>query len=263
MAKLISYFDRISSERQRLLFLTYQSNLIVALIISIGVFAFLPSRLIVVRFLLSIFFFGFFGFSFHLLRKYFFNGYRKKLQRIKEIESISTDMEKRVEKIYQRFPKRYNGQQFKVAFSLQGRELPNFEETLAAGMLKESKEVFVTAFMKNNKAVRVTATIGREEVCFNSDDMGKWRYHLDRLKCDRILQYHNHPGTDNKTKPSYTDLHTTKKIKKHLGEHSGKLRSYIIYWNKIREWRVLEYDENGKCELTRWLDVSSARPDNS
>ena len=123
------------------------------------------------------------------------------------------------------------------------------EEALAVGMFRENKEVFVTAFMKDNKALRVTATIGREGYCFNSDDVSKWGYHIDRLNCDEILQYHNHPVTNNKTRPSPTDYFSTKKLKRMLGVHSTKIRSLIIYWNKIHEWRVLEYDDNRKYQI--------------
>lgn len=102
----------------------------------------------------------------------------------------------------------------------------------------EVKEVFVTAFMRNGVAVRVTASIGSAYRCSSADNPRRWPDHIRRLGWDEIRHYHNHPTMSNKTSPSETDYESYRKAKSLLGTHAPKLRSFIIYWNQIKEWRI-------------------------
>ena len=253
-----SYYDKISKDKLRLEFQTHNLNLISALLLAITIFIYLPSINIFLKAIISIATVFPLTILCHKIRSYFSNSYRDKIQRIKNNKAEIKALREKIEGVFQKYPWRDKGQQFKVAYSLTGKSLAKLEEALAVGMLREDKEVFVTAFMKKNKAVRVTATIGREGQCFNSDDVSKWGYHIERLNCDEILQYHNHPDTNNKTRPSPNDYFSTKKLKLILGTHSDKLRSLIVFWNEIREWRVLEYNENKKYEIIRAFDIKKA-----
>jgi len=252
----ISCFDRISKEKQKLEFQTTWINFTIAALLSLGFYLVISKLNILVEFFLFIISSMVFSFFFHKVRSFVSDKYKEKIDRIKWIDEKTIELRQQVDNIYSKYPSRKNGQQFKTAFSLVGKSLMKLEETLAAGMFKEGKEVFVTAFMKNNRALRVTATIGREGYCFNSDDLKKWSNHFNRLKCDEILQYHNHPVTNNSTKPSAVDCSTTRTIKNILGKNADKLKSLIIFWNQIAEWRVLEYDESGKYEIVRSLDAN-------
>ena len=82
------------------------------------------------------------------------------------------------------------------------------------------------------------------------------------MSCDEIRQYHNHPISSNHTHPSSIDHKTSKSLKGILGNHKDKLRSFIIYWNEIREWRIIEYDEGNKHWQQYEFDIA-AQPINS
>jgi hypothetical protein len=113
-------------------------------------------------------------------------------------------------------------------------------------MYREQREVFVTAFMRRGVAVRVTASIGSPYCCSAADNPARWRDHIERLGCDEIRQYRNHPVHNGSTSPSPTDVKISESLKVLLGPHNAKLRSLIICWNSIREWKVFEYDEAGR-----------------
>ena len=81
-------------------------------------------------------------------------------------------------------------------------------------------------------------------------------YSLVRQK-DEIRQYHNHPINNNHTRPSIVDHKTSESLKEILGKHKYKLRSFIIYWNEIREWRIMEYDEESKYRPQYEFDVAA------
>jgi len=190
-----------------------------------------------------------------MVRKTISKKYLDNWRVIKEIDSEIIDLRDGVEKIYSRYPKRSKGQQFKTAFQLKGKTLDNLEEALAVGLFKEQKKIFVTAFIKENKAVRVTATIGSANRCHNSDDIDKWPYYLEKMKCDEIRQYHNHPTTSNQTEPSGMDFFSSKKIVEKFQTKSA-FKSFIIYWNQIKEWRIMEYDHNKNFGVVKVFDVS-------
>ena len=182
--------------------------------------------------------------------------YKVKYFRIKELNRERRILAERMIALERQFPFRKKSQRFKTTFELNNKSLEDMEMRLGVGMRREGKEVFVTAFMKNGISRRVTASIGSAFRCSNSDNPRNWNRYIEEFGCDEILQYHNHPILNNRTEPSQQDFRTEMEIKSILGSNSSKLRSQIIYWNKIGEWRILEYDEKRNIRLVRVFDVS-------
>lgn len=186
-----------------------------------------------------------------------FVSYARMLSRAKEIEPELRSLRQTVDHIYEGYSRREKGQQFKQAFDLRGRSIASLEEALGVGMHFERNEIFVTAFITKGIATRVTASIGSAFKCSAADDPSRWREHVTRLGCEEVRQYHSHPDHNNKTEPSSVDYRTCQRIKELLREHADKLHSFIVYWNEIREWRIIEYDENQKYWLSTALDAST------
>jgi len=111
-------------------------------------------------------------------------------------------------------------------------------------------------FMRTRLTVRVTAAIGSPYRRSASDNPSKSKDPVERLGCDEIHQYHNHPVHNGMTKSSPTDFSSSRSLKSVLQPHGGKLRSFIICWNGIREWKVFEYEGEGKCWLQFEFDAS-------
>ncbi len=183
--------------------------------------------------------------------------YARMLKEIRRIQSEIIELSRSINKIYKNHRPRNKGEQFKRAYDLIGKGIKDTEETLAVGMSRENREVFVTCFIKEEKVVRVTASIGSALRCLASDNPLKWKEHMARLDCDEIRQYHNHPDYKNRTCPSPMDHGTSGEIRQILGRYKSQFRSFIIYWNQIREWRILEYNEKEKSWLAYEFDVSS------
>lgn len=193
--------------------------------------------------------------AFQFILKQLFPPYKNLLNELHEIHSEVSSLRRSVDAIYEKYRLRSKGEQFKRAYELVGKRVQNFEENLAVGMSREQKEVFVTAFLRAEEVVRVTASIGSVFRCSAADDPRRWQQHVERLNSDEIRQYHNHPVNKNRTRPSYADYETSATLIQLLGQHGSKLKSFIIYWNEIREWRIIEYNEKGKYWLTYEFDV--------
>ena len=189
--------------------------------------------------------------------KHIFPQYRALLDELHKIQSEVSSLRHSVDVIYNKYRLRNKGEQFKKAYDLGGKRIKECEERLAVGMNREKKEIFVTCFIKAEKVVRVTATIGSLFRCSGSDDPRRWREHIQQLGCDEIRQYHNHPVSNNRTCPSPVDYKTSLSLRQILGRHGNKFRSFIIYWNEIREWRVMEYGEKDKYWLTDEFDIAA------
>jgi hypothetical protein len=174
-----------------------------------------------------------------------------------EIRIEINKLKSSVNEIYKKYRIRTKGEQFKKAYDLQGKFIRDCEERLAVGMNREKKEIFVTCFIKSGKVQRVTASIGSAFRCSASDDPRNWKKHIERLSCDEIRQYHNHPITNNRTHPSVVDHKSSKSLQEILGKHKDILRSYIIYWNEIREWRIMEYDSENKYWPEYEFDIAA------
>lgn len=171
-----------------------------------------------------------------------FPGYHAAAARAVAIAAEVAELRGRVTAIYAQYRRRRKGERFKTVYQLVGRSVHALEEALAVGMFHERREVFVTAFMRAGVAARVTASIGSPYSCRPADDPGLWADHFERLGCDEIRQYHNHPSHDGKTRPSRHDYACMQSLRDRCGSHGDVLRTFIICWNRVREWKVFEYD---------------------
>lgn len=194
---------------------------------------------------------------FHRVWRSVFRVYRQWSDRSAQIVAEIAMLRGKVASIFDKYRERGKGEQFKKAYDLAGKSLHELEEALSVGMHRERREVFVTAFMRSGVAVRVTASIGSPYRCSPADNPAMWKDHVDKLACDEIRQYHNHPVHNGKTRPSAMDFRMTRSLQSLLGAHSTRLRSLIICWNSIREWKVFEYDDKGKYWLHSEFDAAA------
>jgi hypothetical protein len=160
-----------------------------------------------------------------------------------------------VDSIFSKYRERIKGERFKKVYRLSGKTLHDLEEALSVGMYREGYEIFVTAFMQKDVAIRVTASIGSPYRCSPADKPEKWEHHYERLGCDQIRQYHNHSVHNGKTEPSQEDYKTSKFLESILD--GIEFRSFIICWNAIREWKIIEYSGDGKSWLYFEYDAAA------
>lgn len=192
----------------------------------------------------------------HRIWRFTFPTYRAWSDRSCHIRAEIGDLQKRIAAVFNKYRERQKGERFKQAYDLMGRSVRDLEEALSIGMFRERREVFVTAFMRGGVAVRVTASIGSPFRCSAADNPARWKEHVERLGCDEIRQYHNHPVHGGSTRPSPLDARTSGSLKTLLGPHGAKLRSLIICWNSLREWKVFEYDEAGRRSMHFEFDAA-------
>ena len=181
--------------------------------------------------------------------------YRERADRRRWISGEIAELRRRVGIVFDAYRERRKGEQFKAAYELAGKSVDDLEEALAVGMFRERREVFVTAFVRAGVAVRVTASMGSPYRCSAADDPRRWADHCARLRCDEIRQYHNHPAHDGVTRPSALDVRTSRALRSLLGVQGPKLRSLIICWNALREWKVFEYGDGESHRLCREFDA--------
>jgi hypothetical protein len=191
----------------------------------------------------------------HHLWRFTIPTYRRWANRSSRIRGEIGDLRQRIATVFTGYRERRKGERFKQAYALTGRSVRALEEALSVGMYRERREVFVTAFMRGGVAVRVTASIGSPFRCAAADDPARWRAHVERLGCDEVRQYHNHPVHTGRTRPSRTDVRTAHALRGILGPHGAKLRSLIICWNGLREWKVFEHAGDGRHWLHFELDA--------
>ncbi len=129
--------------------------------------------------------------------------------------------------------------------------ISEFELKMAIAMFSERKEIFVTAFCRKGVIKRVTATIGKSVRCSSSDYMTKWLYYAEKLGCDEIRQYHNHPNAILRKYASPTDLDMHKKIGNFLNGSNIRLRSFLVYANFFKGWQIKEYGSSSPPEIRR------------
>jgi DNA repair protein RadC len=190
------------------------------------------------------------------LLEIFSQRYRRFSRTYSELKATTRGLSEQVQKIYDAHPPRRKGKQFKTAYALNGRDLADFERAMAIGMKFEAKEVFVTAFLRQGKVVRVTASIGSPFRCSAADNPRLWSGHYLRLGCDEIRQYHNHPDYRNHSEPSRQDRRSNAQLQGILEPSDIKLQSFVVYWNEIGEWRTLRYDSNQLTKLEFAYDAS-------
>ena len=192
----------------------------------------------------------------HYIWRAVFGRYRLWSDRQVHVNAEIARLRQRIDAIFDRYRERGKGERFKAAYDLTGKTVKELEESLSVGMFRERSEVFVTAFMRAGIAVRVTASIGSPYRCKPADEPARWAQHMERLQCDEIRQYHNHPEHNGKTRQSLVDFRTSRSLTSLLGSHGTKLRSLIICWNGIREWKVVEYDHEQKYWLCSEFDAA-------
>jgi hypothetical protein len=193
----------------------------------------------------------------HLLWRLTVPAYRVQSDRLSIVRAEIAGLKTRIAAVFDKYRERERGEHFKQVYGLSGRPVRELEEALSVGMFREQREVFVTAFMRDGVAVRVTASIGTPFRCRAADNPARWKDHVARLGCDEIRQYHNHPEHNGSTIPSKMDIRSSGTIRRLLGPHGSKLRSLIICWNDLREWKVFEYDENGRHALHFEFDAGA------
>jgi len=193
----------------------------------------------------------------HCLGRLVIPAYREQTDRSAAIRAEIAGLRIEIGRVFAKYRARQRGERFKQAYRLTGCTVPALEEALAVGMFRERREVFVTAFMRSGSAVRVTASIGTPFRCRAADNPSRWKAHIGRLRCDEIRQYHNHLEHNGTTVPSATAVRTSGAIRMLLGEHGPKLRSLIICWNDLREWKVIEYDDAGRYALLSEFDAAA------
>lgn len=193
---------------------------------------------------------------FHHVWKAVLPAYRTWATRSEEITHEIARLRGRVTAIFDGYRERGKGEAFKKAYGLAGKSVSELEEALAVGMYRERREVFVTAFVRAGVALRVTASIGSPYRCAAADNPARWAEHMDRLGCDEIRQYHNHPVHNGTTRPSSTDFRTSRSLRRLLAHHRAELKSLIICWNGLREWKVFEHDGASRHWLCREFDAA-------
>ncbi len=181
--------------------------------------------------------------------------YRGWAARAAEITRDIATARSHVASVFGRYRERKRGEPFKSAYELAGRDTRALEEALAVGMHREGREVFVTAFMREGRALRVTASIGSPFRCSAADDPSRWAGHVERLGCDEVRQYHNHPEHGGHTRPSRADLRANAALRRLMGAHHDKLRSFVLCWNRIGEWRVFEYGPGAEPRIESEYDA--------
>lgn len=181
--------------------------------------------------------------------------YRRWSKRSTHIRAEIIRFQEEIACVFNKYPKRRKGERFKQAYGIVGKSVRELEEALSVGMFRERREIFVTAFMQKGRVARVTASIGSPFRCSPADNPARWKYHVEKLDCDEIRQYHNHPVHNGRTQPSPADVESCRALKILLRPHGSKLRSLIICWNDLREWKVFEYDEVGQNSLHFEYDV--------
>jgi len=253
----VSRYDDIQRELTRLRFRQAVATLPPALLV-VGLTVFEASSAVSAPLLVVIGLIGvpLMSFIFHQAWKALFADYRRGAVRSSQIAREITALRARIATIFEGYRERRRGEAFKTAYDLAGRSVAQIEEALAIGMFRERREVFVTAFMRAGAAVRVTASIGSPYRCAAADNPARWAEHVERLGCDEVRQYHNHPAHHGATRPSPTDFRTSGSLRRVLGLHGPKLRSLIICWNQLREWKVFEYDANQRHWLCDEFDAA-------
>lgn len=107
--------------------------------------------------------------------------------------------------------------------------IANFEPALAAAMLAEVNEVFVTAFCTDTIVLNVTASVGTEYRCRASDNVQQWGAKALKLGATQIRQYHSHPDVANRAVPSDVDYRSSRTLVGLVEPYGVAMRSLLVY----------------------------------
>ena len=140
-----------------------------------------------------------------------------------------------------RFPRRESGERFKTLYLRKGMTIREAEDSISAGMHKVWNEVWVSIAFKNGVSVAYNANIGNSYSVGATHDFGIFRQRAATESADAIHHYHNHPTRDNFTLPSTPDYRVMSQLRNFF--RPIPLRSFIVYWNHVLEYRLLEYQD--------------------
>ncbi|MGD0661630.1 MAG: hypothetical protein ABSD38_26505 [Syntrophorhabdales bacterium] len=132
---------------------------------------------------------------------------------------------------------------FKKLYVLdQPQPIKDFERKMIGGMVREKKEVFVTAFCNTTHVLKVTASIGSKHKCRPSDSVSLWVINARRIGANRIRQYHNHPDIFGRSFLSSADRKSHKVLQKHVTGGGIEFESLLVYKGWIGGHRIKRYD---------------------
>lgn len=258
MAEALTTYERLAAQRANLLWSVRPSPLLLAALAGVGAYHVARSVslgiLTVPSVVISCLFTYFVA---KRILEAVWPWYSKRARTLRTVEGDIGRLSRRAAELYDSVPKRSFRSQFKKHYDLSGRNIEEFEQLLAIGMRHERREVWVAAFCQSQHVVRVTATIGSAYRCSPSDDIARWPARVKELQCTSVRQYHNHPGTSRSTSPSPQDRLTSRGIEKLLAGRGVEYHSYIVFWNEIGEYRILEYDGNDFQRLVRVFDAAA------
>jgi ribosomal protein L20A (L18A) len=176
-----------------------------------------------------------------------YSNYTKYQQQVDSIEQ-------EVKKLYDSVNNRKKGSLFKKHYNLTEKSINDFEKILSIATWKEQKEIYVTALCKNDIVAKVYATIGSKYKCRPSFNVRKIVDIAESIRCEEVREYHNHLVCENIAKPSDKDILSLKTMNSFFSGSKIKYRCFIIYWNQILEYRVIEYNEERECFLVNCLN---------
>ena len=132
---------------------------------------------------------------------------------------------------------------FKKRNDLDQRQLiVDFEQKLADSMLREGKEVFVTAFCKDNEVLTVTATVGSKNQCRPSDNYSNWGNKAHRLRATQIRQYHNHPAVFGRSFISTKDRESSAFFRTLLEDDRIEFISLLVFPSRLGGYQIQRYE---------------------
>ena len=137
--------------------------------------------------------------------------------------------------------------QFKSYYGVtKSQAIDEFEHKMATGMFCEDREIYVTAFCRDAQVERVTASMGSDRRCSNSDKINEWTNHVKRLNCNEIRQYHNHPNCLGRKILSNRDMASHQQLSEYLDNYGIMFRSFLVYANYFKGWVIKEYGNANK-----------------
>ncbi|MEM9084143.1 MAG: JAB domain-containing protein, partial [Planctomycetota bacterium] len=158
--------------------------------------------------------------------------------------------------------KRPRRKPFKHRYALTEQQpIGEFEAKMVAGMFRERREVFVTAFCNDEDVLRVTASVGTFNRCRPADDPRRWAHHAGRVGATQIRQYHNHPPGKGAEKPSPQDRRAHRQLVGILEETAcaAELKSLLVYPDRFGQAKIIQYDESDQPHRSSAADSRRAR----
>lgn len=145
-------------------------------------------------------------------------------------------------KYFKRPKKKRRRPPFKKNYDLDRyQSIEEFEKKMKQGMLKEGKEIFVTAFCNDTHVLNVTATIGSKNTCRPSDNYYNWGAKSKKIGATQIRQYHNHPPLLGRSFISPADKKSNEVFKELLRPYGIEFRSFLVYPSRLGGMRMKEY----------------------